>query len=66
VHRGASAVVGWSDTVSPQHTDAATERLLEYMVKDHLSPTEAVEKTMADLGPDPEYDAVMKAYPAGN
>ena len=65
VDRGASAVIGWSDTVSPEHTDAATERLVGYLVKDQLPPSEAVDKVNADLGPDPTYGAVMKAYPSG-
>ena len=65
VDRGAGAVIGWSDTVSPEHTDAATERLLQYLLKDSLPTAEAVEKTMAELGPDPSYGAVMRSYPSG-
>jgi hypothetical protein len=64
VDRGAGAVIGWSDTVSPEHTDAATERLLQLLLKDHLPPAEAVEKTMAEVGPDPSFDAVMRSYPS--
>jgi hypothetical protein len=65
VDRGAGAVVGWSDTVSPEHTDAATERLVEHLVKDHLPVAEAVADTMSEVGPDPSYGAIMRAYPAG-
>jgi hypothetical protein len=65
VDRGAGAVIGWSDTVLPEHTDAATERLLQYLLKDHLPTAEAVEKTMAEVGPDPSFDAVMRSYPSG-
>jgi hypothetical protein len=65
VDRGAGAVIGWSDTVSPEHTDAATERLLQHLLKDHLSAAEAVEKTMAEVGPDPSFGAVMRSYPSG-
>ena len=64
VNRGAGAVIGWSDTVSPEHTDAATERLLEHLLKDHLPAAEAVEKTMAEVGPDPSYGAAMRSYPS--
>jgi hypothetical protein len=63
IDRGAGAVVGWSDTVSPDHTDQATEALLEHLLKDHMTPQQAVDKVNADLGPDPEYNSVMKAYP---
>jgi hypothetical protein len=65
VDKGAGAVIGWSDTVSPEHTDAATERLLQHLLKDHLPPAEAVEKTMAEVGPDPSFGAVMRSYPSG-
>jgi hypothetical protein len=64
VDRGAGAVIGWSDTVSPEHTDAATERLLQHLLKDHLPAAEAVEKTMAEVGPDPSYGAAMRSYPS--
>ncbi len=65
VDKGAGAVVGWSDTVTPEHTDAATERLLEHLLKDDLPATEAVAKTMSEVGPDPSYGAVMRSYPSG-
>lgn len=63
VEKGADAVIGWSDTVSPEHTDAAAERLLRLMVEDGLSPAEATEKTAAELGPDPTFGAVLRSYP---
>jgi hypothetical protein len=66
VDKGASAVIGWNDLVTPEHTDAATERVLQYLLKDHLTPAQAVDRVNADLGPDPQYGAVMKAYPSGN
>jgi hypothetical protein len=66
VDRGASAVVGWTDTVSPSHTDAATEVLLRYLVSEELSVEEAVEKTMAEHGSDPWYEARMVVYPDDN
>lgn len=66
VDRGAAAVIGWSDTVSPSHTDAASERLLELLLKEHLSVPEAVEKTAAEVGPDPSFGAVMRSYPSGS
>jgi hypothetical protein len=62
VDRGARAVIGWTDTVSPSHTDAASEQLLRHLT-DGLSVEEAVEKTMTEVGPDPWYGARMVAYP---
>jgi len=63
VEKGAKAVVGWSELVSASHTDEATERLLEHLVVDGQTLEEAVEKTMADVGPDPAYGSVLRVYP---
>lgn len=63
VEKGAAVVIGWSDTVSPEHTDAAAERLLRLMLEEGLSPTEAAAKTAAGLGPDPTFGAVLRSYP---
>jgi hypothetical protein len=63
VDKGAAAVIGWSGLVTSEHTDAATERLLQYLLQDRLTPTQAADKVNADLGPDPQYGSVMKAYP---
>jgi hypothetical protein len=65
VDRGAGAIFGWTDMVSPEHTDTATERLLQHLLEEHLSPTEAVQKTMSEVGPDPSFGAVMRSYPSG-
>ena len=54
-HRGAGAVIGWSGPVSAPHTDAATERLLHYMLVESLPPAEAVVRVGAEVGQDPAY-----------
>jgi hypothetical protein len=59
--RGAARVVGWSDLVSAEHTDAATTELLGYLLEGS-SAEEAVEKTNGDVGPDPIYDSRLLAY----
>jgi len=64
VQRGAKSVVGWSRPVSASHTDAATERLLQHLLKDGLALQEAVAQTMTELGPDPSYDSVLRLYPS--
>ena len=63
IEKGARAVVGWSDLVSAGHTDEATERLIQHLVVDRLTLGEAVEKTTAELGPDPAYGSVLRVYP---
>jgi hypothetical protein len=66
VRKGARAVAGWTDMVTPEHTDGATEQLLQYLLEDHLPMGEAVGKTNDDLGADPSFGSTMRAYPSGN
>jgi hypothetical protein len=63
IRKGAKVVVGWSGLVSAEHTDAATETLLRHLLLGGLPTTDAVTQTMAELGPDPEYDSTLLVYP---
>jgi hypothetical protein len=63
IEKGARAVVGWSDLVSAGHTDEATERLIQHLVVDRLTLGQAVQKTNAEVGPDPAYGSVLQIYP---
>jgi hypothetical protein len=64
VEKGAKAVVAWDGLVSSAHTDAATERLLHYLVTEGLTLQEAIAQTMAEVGPDPTYDSTtLLLYP---
>ena len=63
VDKGAKVVFGWSGLVSPSHTDATTERLLEYLITDKLPPSEAAEKAATELGTDPTYGSSLLVYP---
>jgi hypothetical protein len=63
VQRGAVAVVSWDGLVSAQHTDAATEQLLEHLLVDRLTVPEAVAQTMDEVGPDPTYGSSLLFYP---
>jgi hypothetical protein len=64
VDRGAKAVMGWDGSVSAEHTDAATERLLQHLVVDKLGTQEAVRRTMTEVGPDPQYGSELVYYPS--
>ena len=64
VERGAETFVSWSGKVSASHTDAATERLLQHLLVEKLPTPEAVEQTMAEVGPDPSYDSTLLVYPS--
>jgi hypothetical protein len=53
--KGASAFIGWDRNVSAEHTDKATQRLVQLIVGEGLDPDAATAKTMRELGPDPFY-----------
>jgi hypothetical protein len=64
IEKGAGSFVSWTGKVSASHTDAATERLLQHLLVEKLPTPEAVEQTMAEVGPDPEYDSILLVYPS--
>jgi hypothetical protein len=64
IEKGASTYISWSEFVSASHTDAATDRLLEHLLDEGLPPWQAVAATMAEVGPDPYYGAILKSYPS--
>jgi len=64
VRKGAQAFISWDGDVSADHTDAATERLLQHLVVDKLGTQEAVARTMTEVGPDPSYGSKLVLYPA--
>jgi hypothetical protein len=57
--RGASVVIGWDEMVNLSHNNRAVLRLLEAMVVEGLPAEEAVEVTMAEVGPDPGYESSL-------
>ncbi len=63
VEKGARAIVSWDDLVTRDHTDAATDRLLELLLRDRLPLGEAVTQAAAEVGPDPWYGAELRFYP---
>lgn len=63
VEKGARAIVSWDDLVTGDHTDAATDRLLELLLEGQLPLGEAVAQTAAEIGPDPFYGSELLFYP---
>jgi hypothetical protein len=60
LEKGASAFIGWTDSVSVEHTDATTKRLLDKLLTDKLPVRDAVAQTAAEMGPDPTYGAELR------
>ena len=63
--RGAEAFVSWDDLISWDHSDAATERLLQLMLIDGLDTVDAVKQTATELGPDPVFGAELRILTGG-
>jgi hypothetical protein len=60
LERGAGAVVGWSQDVSVDHTDAATEYFLDRLLVGGMTVARAVAETNAQIGPDPAYQSRLR------
>ncbi|MCJ7604881.1 MAG: hypothetical protein MUO19_02460 [Dehalococcoidales bacterium] len=63
LEKGASAYVGWDTIVSLAHVDAVTLDLLDNLCTDNATLAEATAATMADLGEDPYFHAVLRFTP---
>ena len=61
--RGARTFIGWDGLVSAQHTDAASSQLLQYLIQDGIDTRDAIDLTMAELGPDPDFGSQLVARP---
>ena len=64
VSRGASAVISWDRSVGLTHADEATARLVTHLCAEGMTVEEAVVATMAEMGPDPDYGAILRYFPA--
>jgi hypothetical protein len=64
INKGASTYLAWDVTVDLGYVDGATPILVEKLCSKELSVRKAVAETMAEKGPDPNYGAVLKYYPA--
>ena len=64
VSRGASVVISWDRSVGLTHADEATARLVTHLCAEGMTVEEAVVATMAEMGPDPDYGAILRYFPA--
>ena len=63
VDRGVKTFISWDKPVSATHTDEATEALLRHLLIEELPAAEAVQQTMAEVGPDPTFESELRFYP---
>jgi hypothetical protein len=60
--KGAGAVIGWNGEVSVNHTDKATEFLIQQYAIEKKTITDAVDETRSAIGPDPIYNVNMALW----
>jgi hypothetical protein len=64
IDKGASSYLAWDGLVGLDYVDDATITLIEKLCSEELTIEAAVDETMAEKGPDPNYGAVLKYYPS--
>jgi hypothetical protein len=64
VSRGASVVVSFDRSVGLAHADGATALVVHHLLDEGMTVEDSVVAAMAEAGPDPEFGAVLKFYPA--
>jgi hypothetical protein len=62
VEKGAKVYIGWDGSISPEHTDKATEQLLSNIVSKNQTIGEAIENAMKTVGSDPNYHQSKLTY----
>jgi hypothetical protein len=63
IAKGVSVVVGWNDWVDLSHNDQAMQKLVHALTAETLPLGQAVQETMAQVGPDPTYKSVLVYFP---
>jgi hypothetical protein len=61
--KGARTFIGWDGLVSADHTDEATRLLLRHLIQDGAQGRDAVDRTMDEIGPDPDFGSQLLARP---
>ncbi len=62
--KGVAAVIGWDASVNLEHNDRAIARLVASLCDNDLTIAESVDYTMQQVGPDPDFFAVLRFLPA--
>jgi|SRR5271157_1054548 len=63
IGKGAKTYISWNGSVSPSSTDEATIRLLQHLIPENETVSQAVGDTMHEVGLDQAYDSQLTFYP---
>ena len=64
IQKGASTYLGWDASVGLDYVDGAALNLIDNLCTKDMTVEQAIVKTMAVVGFDPDYHARLKYYPA--
>ena len=62
LENGAKAYIAWNGYVGLTHSDQATLKLVSALYTDKLDVKQAVEKVMAEIGPDKTYSSTLRYF----
>lgn len=65
IEKGASAYIGWTESVSPEHMDRAGLLLIRRIISEKMNVCEAVALTSEEVGPDPYYGGRLDVLTRG-
>lgn len=63
IQKGAKVYIGWDRMIFFSHTDAATIHLLQHLLIEKQTISQAVENTMREVGPDPLNNSSLSYFP---
>jgi hypothetical protein len=63
VDKGALAYLGWDASIGADYVDNATSILLNRLLVDKQTVSSAVNSTLKETGPDPDFGGILKFYP---
>jgi len=63
IEKGAKVYIGWDGPVGINHTDQATDYLLQKLILKKRTIKEAVQQTNDEVGKDPMYNSTLQYYP---
>jgi len=63
IGKGARVYISWNGGVLAAHTDLATTHLLQHLITEKQTISQAVTETMKEVGPDPIDNSILQYYP---
>jgi len=63
IEKGAKVYISWNEMISASHTDQTTTHLLKHLITENQTIRQSVEKTMKEVGADPDFKNLLSYHP---